>query len=259
MRLSFVTIKYLPLIKKLSLREIKARYKQSFLGFLWVVLTPLFQMLIFNFVFSNIISVSHLKVPYAVFVYFSLLFWNFFANCLNYSVNVLVADASLIKKIYFPREIIVLSSVLAKLFDFLISFSMFFVLAFYYKVSFQLSFLLILPVFFLQFIFVYSLSLIFAVLNAYYRDFQYLLNLLVNLWFYLTPIVYSVDMFPEKFRWIFYLNPMAVFIEYYRSVVFNSSFFKLTDLFFMAFFVFSLYFFSYFIFNKLQKYLADVL
>jgi len=250
--------RYWPLLKKLTLREIKARYKQSFLGLFWVVLNPFFQMLIMSFVFSNILRLGDLGVPYPVFLYAGLLPWTFFSLSLGSSMDVFNSNASLIKKIYFPRQILVLSTMLAKAFDFFLSSLIFFGLMLFYKVSFSWYILLFIPIYLLHFLFTYALSLILASLNLFYRDIQYLFNLVLTLWFYLTPIIYSVEFFPERYRWIFKINPMSVFINAYRQVLLGGAWPSWSSLGVGALVTGLLLVIANVIFNKLQKSFADV-
>ena len=172
--------KYWPLVKKLTLREIKARYKQSFLGFFWIILNPLFQMAIMSFVFSTILKITNLGVHYPVFLYAGLLPWTFFANSLSSATNVLVGNSALLKKIYFPREVLVLSTLLSKVFDFCLAFLVFIILLLVFRIPMTLYMLLFIPIFVLQFLFTYGLSLLLSALNLFYRDIQYLFDLILT-------------------------------------------------------------------------------
>ncbi len=214
-----IIFKHWELIKYLTEKEIKARYKQSFLGFFWVVLNPFFQMLIMSFVFSKVMRVNNLGVPYPVFLYAGLLPWLFFSNSLQNATEELVENASLIKKIYFPREILVLSALLAKAFDFALSTLIFVLLLIWYRIPFTPYMLLFLPLFLLQFLFTYGVSLFLSATNLFYRDVRYLLNLVVTIWFYATPVIYATEFFPVQYRWIFRINPMSVFINAYRQIL----------------------------------------
>jgi ABC-type polysaccharide/polyol phosphate export permease len=249
---------YWALIKKLTLREIKARYKQSFLGFFWIVLNPFFQMLIMSFVFSKILKMGNLGVPYPLFIYAGLLPWLFMVNSLSSAMNVFISDASLIKKIYFPREILVLSTLLAKTFDFFLSFLIFILMMIVFKVAFSPFILFFFLIFLIEFLFVYSLSLVLSAFNLYYRDVQYLFNLIITLWFYVTPVIYAVEFFPEKYRIVFQLNPMAVFINAYRQVLLGGDFPKWSSLGIGVLLSLILFFIAKKIFEKLEKNFADV-
>jgi lipopolysaccharide transport system permease protein len=207
------------LIKHLTLREIKARYKQSFFGFFWVILNPFFQMLIMSFVFSHIIRMPNLGVAYPVFLYVGLLPWMFFANSVGSGMNCLIENASLLNKIYFPREVLILSTLLAKAFDFGLSLIVLIAIMIFYHVPFTFFMLIAIPIFIVQFMFIFGISIILSVLNLMYRDVQYLFNLILTVWFYITPVIYATEFFPEQYRWIFKINPMSVFINAYRQVV----------------------------------------
>lgn len=212
-------MKYWELLKHLTSRDIKARYKQSLLGILWVILNPLFQMIILSFVFSYVIKFPFDGISYPIFIFTGLLPWIFFSQALGAATESLVSNASLLKKVYFPREILVISAISAKAFDFFVSFGLFMLFMIFYNIKFDIVFLLVIPIFILHLIFTYALSLLLAVANLYYRDIKYLLALVLQLWFYLTPIIYATDFFPGHLRWIFVLNPLAYFIESYRSIL----------------------------------------
>lgn len=246
------------LIKHLAMKEIKSRYKQSFLGVFWVVLNPFFQMLIMSFIFSKIIKLQDLGVPYPVYVYAGLLPWLFLANSLTSSTQVLIDNAALIKKIYFPREILILATISAKVFDFSLALLVFFLIMAWYHVPFTLYILLFLPIFLVQLIFVFGLSLLLAMFNLYYRDFQYLLNLIISLWFYVTPVLYAVEFFPTEYQWIFKLNPMSVFINAYRQVLLAGDAPKFSSLFIGIAISVILFLISYKIFKSAESTFADV-
>lgn len=249
---------YWELTKHLTLREIRVRYKQSFLGFFWVILNPFFQMVIMSFVFSNIVRIPHLGIPYPMFLYAGLLPWVFFSSSLTNSMSVLIEDAALIKKIYFPREVLILSALLAKAFDFLLSTLVFIILMLFFKVDFTPFMILFIPIFVIQFIFTFGLALILAAVNLFYRDIQYIFNLIITMWFYLTPVIYATELFPEKYRYIFKINPMSVFINAYRQVIFGAKFPNMASLFIGVVISIVIFFFSYKIFKRLEGIFADV-
>lgn len=211
--------KYRELLSELTKREVKQRYKQSILGYAWVILNPFFQMLVMAFVFNFLLRVQDLGVPYAIFLYAGLLPWTLFANSLNSSVNALVGNAGLLTKIYFPREIFILSTILAKMIDFFLASTVFVAMMIWYKIPITWNVLWFVPIFLIQMLFTYGLSLLVAAFNLFYRDIQYILGLLIMVWMYLTPVIYPTEMFPDRYRFIFQLNPMAVFVNAYRQVI----------------------------------------
>ncbi len=250
--------RYYELTKHLTMREIKARYKQSFLGFFWVILQPLFQMIIMSFVFSNIMRFPNLGVPYPIFLYAGLLPWIFFNTAIGSSMGVLIENSALIKKIYFPREILILSTLLAKTFDFFLAGLIFIVLMFFFQVPFSGYMLFFFPIFVIQFLFMYGLALLLSSLNLFYRDVQFLLNLVLTLWFYLTPVIYATEFFPEQYRWIFKINPMSVFINAYRQVLLAGDLPNMGSLGIGIAISVGLFIVSYKIFKKMEGTFADV-
>jgi lipopolysaccharide transport system permease protein len=215
-------IKWHELLWQMVGREVKARYKQSVLGYFWVILNPMAQMLVMSFAFSMILHIptnSAANIPYSVFLFAALLPWNLFANSLGSACGSLVGSASLITKVYFPRSILVISTILAKIVDFLFASIILVIYMIAYHLSVNINILWIIPIFFIQQIFTLGLSLFFAAANLLYRDIQYLLTLILTLWFYLTPVVYPADIVPAKFKIFFQLNPMAVIINAYRQTL----------------------------------------
>lgn len=210
---------YLELVRELTLREIKSRYKQSILGYAWVILNPFFQMLVMSFVFSKILRFPTIGVPYAIFLYAGLLPWNLFAGTLSSTTNSLVSNASLLTKIYFPREIFILSTTLAKIVDFFLASTIFIAFMIFYQQTITWNILWFIPIFFIQQLFTYGLSLILSSINLFYRDIQYVLTLIIMVWMYLTPVIYPTEIFPDQYKWIFQLNPMAVIINAYRQTI----------------------------------------
>jgi len=250
--------KHWELIKNLTQREIRVRYKQSFLGFFWIILNPFFQMLIMSFVFSKLVNTSRLGVPYPVYLYAGLLPWTFLTTSLGSAMGELVENSALIKKIYFPRETLVFSTLLAKTFDFFLSSIVFIGLLLFFKIRFSWYMLLFFPIFLIQFIFTYGLSLLLSVLNLFYRDVQYIINLVLTLWFYLTPVLYATEFFPARLRWIFKLNPMSVYINAYRQVLFKGEYPNWSSLLIGVAISLLLYILAFKLFKKLEGVMADI-
>lgn len=215
-------IKWKELLWQMVGREVKARYKQSFLGYFWVILNPLAQMLVMSFAFSIILRIptnATSNIPYSIFLFVGLLPWTLFSNSLGSASASLVGAGSLISKIYFPRTILVLSTIIAKIIDFLFSISVLVIYMIVYQIPININILWVIPIFFIQQIFTLGLSLFFGAANLLYRDVQYLLSLILTLWMYLTPVIYPADIVPEKFKFLFQLNPMSVIINAYRQVI----------------------------------------
>ncbi len=248
---------YRELLWNLAHREINQRYKQSVLGYAWVILVPLAQLIVMNFLFSIVLRIPSQGIPFIIFLAVALLPWNFFANSLSSSVNSLVSNSSLITKIYFPREILVYSTIIAKMVDFLFSCIALVIFFLVYKTTLTLTLFWVPLIFVIQIIFTTGLSLILAALNLFYRDIQYLLNLVVMLWMYLTPVMYPVEIVPEKYRFIFSLNPMSVIINAYRQTILGGgepNYFSLTVAFITSSVIFAV---SFYLFKKMEGEFAD--
>lgn len=214
--------KWRELLWQITTREVKARYKQSVLGYFWVILNPLAQMLVMSFAFSIIMRIptnSASNIPYSIFLFVALLPWTLFSGSLSSAAASLVSSGSLITKIYFPRTILVIATTIAKIIDFFFALSVLVVYMIIYQIPININIIWIIPIFFIQQIFTLGLSLFFAAANLLYRDIQYLLSMILLLWMYVTPVIYPADLVPEKYRFIFQLNPMAVIINAYRQVI----------------------------------------
>ncbi len=248
---------YRELLWNLAYREISQRYKQSVLGYAWVILNPLFQLLVVSFVFSNILRIPSLGVPFIIFLAVALLPWNFFLNSLTSSSNALVSNANLITKIYFPREILVYATIIAKSLDFFFSCIALIVFFVFYKTEIQLTILWIPLVLLIQLLFTVGLSLIVATLNLFYRDIQYLLSLVLTLWMYLTPIMYPADIVPQRYRFFFSLNPMVSIVNAYRSLILGTGSLDIPSLIHTAILSLVVFFIGLHVFKKFEGQFAD--
>ena len=212
-------LRYRELLYFLTLREIKAKYKQTVLGVSWAILQPLSLMTVFTVVFSFFASLPSDGVPYVLFSYCALLPWQFFAGVLGRGVGSLLGNQVLVNKVYFPREIIPFAVVFSATVDFAIGGIIFFGLLWYYGVHLTILSLLVVPMFFLQVFFVVGLVLILSPLNVFYRDIGLAIPLLVQIWMFATPIVYPLSLVPERFRPFYALNPMAGIIDGFRKII----------------------------------------
>ena len=255
--LAVKTRRYRELLEQLINRDLAQRYKQSVLGYFWVILNPLAQMLVMSFVFSRIFGVADLGVPYPLFLFVALLPWTLFSQALTAATNSLVSNSGLLAKIYFPREILVLSSILAKVVDFAFSSLILIAMMIFYRQGITWNILWFLPIFAIQMIFTYGLGLLFAAANLFYRDMQYLLNLIILVWMYLTPIMYNQEIFPENLRWVFKINPMAVIVNAYREVILNGRMPNFSSLGIAAVLAVAICWIGFRIFKKLEGQFAD--
>lgn len=199
-------------------RDIKIKYKQTFLGFLWAILQPLLMMLIFTFFFGRALNVPSDNVPYPVFVFSGLLLWNTFSSGLSTSANSMVNNAAIIKKIYFPRLVIPVSSVLVALFDFLMAFLIFIPVLIYYQQPLSADAIWSWPLaIFASLIATLGPGALLAALNVKYRDFRYVIPFLVQVLFFLTPVIYPISLLKyPALQYFLALSPMYAAIELFR-------------------------------------------
>lgn len=207
---------YRELLYFLVWRDIKVKYKQTALGVAWAVLQPLMATLIFSIFFGRLARIPSDGVPYPVFVYTALVPWQFFTNALTESSNSLVASQNLIKKVYFPRLVIPLGSVLAGLVDFCFAFLVLIGMLFYYGITPTASILLF-PVFLLLAVCTaLAGGLWLSALNVQFRDVRYIIPFLTQFWLFATPVVYPSSLVPARWRVWFGLNPMAGVVDGFR-------------------------------------------
>jgi lipopolysaccharide transport system permease protein len=201
-------------------RIIRARYQQSLLGGLWAIVQPVATVVVFTIIFTYFIPVNTGDIPYAVFSYTAMAPWFLFSTSLTDMTESLVVNMNLVSKIYFPREILVIAALLARLLDFFIASLVLWALILFYRLSISYINLLYLPlILIIQLCLSLGVGLLSAALNVFYRDIRHVVTLVLQIWFYATPIVYPVTFVPERWRSIYHLNPMVGIIEGYRSVV----------------------------------------
>jgi lipopolysaccharide transport system permease protein len=202
-----------------SWRDIKIKYKQTVLGFLWAVLQPLIMMLIFTFFFGKALNVPSQNLPYPVFVFSGLLIWNTFSSGLTNAANSMVNNSQIIKKIYFPRLIIPVSSILVALFDFLMAFVLFISLLLFFKQPVGLQAIWCWPAaLIISMIATLGPGSWLAALNVKYRDFRYIIPFLVQVLFFLTPVLYPISMLGHPLlRYVLVASPMYAAVELFRA------------------------------------------
>src|SRR5512143_1338525 len=207
---------YRELIVFMIWRDIKVRYKQTLLGAAWAVIQPVLTMLVFNFIFGQVAKVPTEGIPYPIFSYTALLPWGLFTTALNTASRSLTSNQNMITKIYFPRLILPLSSVLGGLVDFAIAFLILIVLMIYYKVTPTIA-VWSLPLFLLlAIVTALGVALWLAAINVQYRDVNYVLPFLTQFWLFLTPVAYSAKVISEKWQTVYALNPMAGVVNGFR-------------------------------------------
>lgn len=211
--------RYRDLLLTLALRDIKVRYRQTFLGIAWALMQPLAYMLIFTVVFSSFGRVRSDGMPYPLFSYTGLVPWTFFATALGLAVNSIAANMSLVKKIYFPREVFPMGAILGCFMDFLIASGLVAALMVIYRVPVSPHLLWLPWLIGLELAFLLGMGLLAGALNVFFRDVKYIVPLCVQLGLFITPVIYSTSEVPSSLRAWYMLNPMAVVIDGVRRVV----------------------------------------
>ena len=214
---------YRELVFFLTWRDIKVRYKQTALGAAWAIIQPLSTMLVFTLFFGRLAKVPSDGVPYTVFAYAGLVPWVFFANSLNQCANSVVGSGNVIKKVYFPRLVIPLATVLSETVDMLLASCVLAALMAYYGIapSAAIVWLPVLAV--MAAITALAAGLWLAALNVKYRDVRYVVPFLTQFWMFATPVAYPSSLLPEEWRLIYALNPMVGVIEGFRWALLGTS------------------------------------
>ena len=211
--------RYRDLLWLWTLREVQVRYKQSLLGIAWAVVQPLALTIIFTIVFSRLVRVDTGDIPYPIFAYSALVPWTFFATSLSFGIASLVNNMNLVTKIYFPREILPLASIGAALVDFAVSAVILAGMMLVYGLTPGWISLWVVPLLALQIALTVAIVLLGSAVLVFFRDMRFVVPLLTQVWMYATPIIYPVDLVPERFRGLYFLNPMAAIIDGYRRVL----------------------------------------
>lgn len=215
---------YRELFLFLAWRDILVRYKQTAIGIAWSVLRPFLTMIVFTIVFGTLAKLPSNGVPYPIMVYAAMLPWQFFANSLSESSNSLIDNANLLTKVYFPRLIVPAGSVIVALVDFFISLVILFGIMAWYRYLPDVR-MLLLPFFLaLAFLASFGAGLWLSALNVKYRDFRYVVPFLVQFGLYISPVGFSSAIVPEKWRMLYFLNPMVGVIDGFRWAILGDAF-----------------------------------
>lgn len=213
---------YRDLFAFLTWRSIKVRYAQSALGIGWAIIQPLVSTLVFTVIFGNLAEIDSEGLPYAIFSLAGLVPWTFFANALTEGTNSLVQNANMISKVYFPRMILPLSAVLARLVDFAISLALLFVLMAWYRIVPTAGAVLLPFLVLLLCLTASGVAMWLTALAIQFRDIKHAMTFLIQILMYAAPVVYPVSLVPERWRLVYALNPLVGVIEGFRATLLGS-------------------------------------
>ena len=209
---------YRDLLYQMTARDLLVRYKQAVMGFGWAIFMPLLNTVVFSIIFTRVAPLQT-EIPYPLFAYTGLLFWNFFASSLRFAVVSLSSNATLVTKIYFPREIFPFSAILVCLVDLGVGALPLVGMLLYYQVPVTPAIALLPILLAINIVFIAGIALIVAMANLFLRDVKYIFEMVITLWMFATAVVYPLDIVGGRLGKLLTLNPMTPIIEGYRSII----------------------------------------
>lgn len=249
---------YREMIFSLVRRDLKGRYKGSVLGFLWTFLNPLFQLIVYTMVFSTIMR-SGIE-DYYLFLFVALIPWIFFSTSLGGGASCVLAQQDMVKKIYFPREVLPVSYVTSQFVNMLLSFLVIFAVLIFTRHDMNPAALLCLPiVMIVEYVLALGFTMIMSAVTVYIRDAEYIIGIITMAWQFLTPVMYAMDQVPEDIRWVFMLNPMTYIITAYRDILYLAQIPRLETLISAVMIGIALLIVGWGIFCNLQKHFVEEL
>lgn len=252
-------LQYSYLILSFARRDIRARYKQTALGAAWAIVQPLSLMVVFTLVFDKFAKISTDGTPYPLFSYSVLIFWSFFASAMTQGTLAMTSNANLVRKIYFPRETLLIAVLLSSGLDLVVAFGMLLALMTIYGVAATWTMLWVLPLLGIQVLFVFALVCLTSAVHVYFRDIGHGLSLGLQLWMFATPVAYPLSVVPESIRPLYLLNPMVPIIDGYRRALLYHQTPDLPRLGLTLVFVVALLGTTYFVFKRAERTFADVI
>ncbi len=251
---------YRELLYIFTWRDIKVRYKQTWLGIAWAIFQPLMTMVVFTVFFGNLAKIPSDGIPYPIFVYSGLLFWNYFSNSLTAASNCMVENENIIKKIYFPRILLSIGATVTPAVDFGFALVIYFVLMVIFGFTPNIWGILMIPVLLLvAMVSASGLGLFLASVNVKYRDVRYILPFFIQILMFVTPVIYPVSIVPAAFKMLAYINPMTGVISTARAMILGVGKVDGVGLLVSAFSSVLLLIFGLIYFRKTERFFADIL
>ncbi len=248
---------YRHLIKKIAISDFKLRYKNSILGFFWSLLEPLLMLAVLYLVFTNFmrVKIEH----YQLFLLMGIISWNMLGRGTTMSLNCILGKPSLVNKVYFPREVLVLSSCITAFMMTLLEFAVFGIFMLAFAVAPGMPIIYFPFVILAEFLLLLGLSFALAALNVFYRDIQYVWAVILQAGFFAAPIIYPLSFIPEDYLWVIRLNPMTEIIEMQRASVIYSTWPAMTDMVYIITTTLVILAIGYLVFLKLESRFAEEL
>jgi lipopolysaccharide transport system permease protein len=248
-------VDYRQMLYSLVQSDLRTRYKGSFLGFLWTFVNPLIMLIIYGVVFSNVMRID--IENYYLFVFIGLLPWIYFQSSIQVSASSIITNANLVKKIYFPREILTLSIVIGALINYLLGLVILLIALLVMGVELSMYMMLFPLILLIQTLLTYGLALLVSSLNVFFRDLEHILGLLLMGLFYFTPIIYPADMIPDKYLVYFNLNPLKPILQAYHDIFYYKQLPDIGSLMLILLISIVVFYFGWTVFNKLNKRFAE--
>lgn len=243
---------YREMIISLVKKELKGRYKGSVMGFFWTFLNPLLQLVVYTIVFSFLFPNNIEK--FYIFLFVGLVPWLFFSTSLVGGSASVVNQQNLVKKIYFPRQVLPIAYVTGEFINMLLSFIVIFIVLIVSGFGIEIKALLMLPiVLVVEYLLVLGIAMLTSALTVYFRDLEYILGIVVMLWMYLTPVLYEIDQIPEEFRYLIYCNPMTGVILCYKDILYYKTLPNINNIGIACVVGITFLLLGFYSFNKLQK------
>ena len=250
---------YRELLYFFTWRDLKVRYKQTAIGVLWAIIQPLFAMVVFSFFFGNLAKIPSDNIPYPIFVYTGLLFWQFFSDSLGDVSNSLVGNQAIITKVYFPRIILSVSPIITKFIDFAIAAVILAGMMVYYGIVPSIQSIVVIPILLaITFMCAMGAGLFLAAINVKYRDVRYVLPYFIQLLIFVTPVIYPASI-AGKYSKILALNPMMGVIQNARAVLLNTAPVNWLLLGISSAACFAMLLIGFYVFKKVERYFADII
>ncbi len=242
--------KYRYMLVTLVKQDLLGKYRKSILGVLWTWINPIIQLIIYVVLFQYIFKVDIENYPMYVFI--GIMAWNLFASSLTNGSGSLVRNSGIIKKIYFPREVVPMAIIIGNIINYILALPITIVGLYICRIGLSWHIILLPVILIIQFIFTYSLTIILSALDVYARDIEQITSNVVLIWMYATPVVYSSSMVPESLKFIYNLNPMKYIIEAYRDILYYNRCFEVKSIFIILGISIAILCISQFVFNKLS-------
>ena len=247
---------YRTMISSLIRRDLRGRYKGSVLGFAWTFLNPLLQLVVYTLVFSTIMRAG--IEDYYLFLFVALIPWIFFSGSISAGASCVIAQKEMVKKIFFPREVLPIAHVTCQLVNMLLSFIVVFAVLIFSGKGISIRALLYLPIVVVaEYLLAISITMIVSAVTVYLRDLEHILAIFTMAWQFLSPVMYSVDMVPERLRKLFYMNPMTPIIVAYRDIFYYKKEPEIATLIHGGIFSIVLLIIGCFVFERLKKHFAE--